>query len=291
MAKQRYGIPYSLDASYMDMEIAIQANNGIGAKPFPIKTILLVLFGVVSCFLIISKTDVSRGNLLQKGIFIVLWAALCLLLLTTNRQKQLGVEKIMSLGNYLQPDNRFVSTRANDNANNMIKICGFDVIEDEGLIKYTDNTYGLCFDVVGNASILLFDDHKNSIIDRVDSHYRKMKPNVSYQFITRKEPQNVYLQVASIGERQSEMTCEDADLTAMFETEKYVLANLVGHSFKSLHQYLIIQAPNEEELNLALNVFYGETENSELMFKYAEQMYKDDTLKLFTDVYGTRKEF
>lgn len=291
MAKQSYGIPYPLDSTYMDMEIAIQNNDGIGAKPFPIKNILLFLLGVVSCFLIVSNTFISRGNVVQKGIFVVLWAILCLLLLTTNRQKQLGVEKITSLITFLQADNRFVSTRGNDNANNMFKICGIEDVSKEGLIKYTDGTYGLIFDVIGNASILLFDDHKNAVIDRVDNHYRKMKPNVTYQFITRKEPQNVYLQVASFDERQSEMTCKDADLTAMFETNKYVMANLVGHSFKSIHQYLIIQAPTEEELNLALNVFYGEVENSELMFKFSEQLDKDAAKRILTDIYGTRKEF
>ena len=290
MAKVSYGIPYGLDSTYLDMEIAIQNNQGIGVRPFPIKNILLTMFGVISCFWLVTKTFIADGTLIQKGIFALTYGVLCFLMLMTNRQKQLGILKVSSLLTFVQPNNRFVSTRATDDVNNMAKICGFDQIDDDGLIHYCDGSFGVIFDVIGNASILLFDDHRNAIIDRVDNHYRKMRPNTTYQFVTRKEPQNVYLQVASFDERQREMTVQDADLTAMFETNKYVMANLVGQSFKSLHQYLIIQSPNKEELDLSLNVFYGETENSELMFKFTEQLDRDEVIQFMTDVYGTRKE-
>ncbi len=290
MAKVSYGIPYPLDSTYLDMEIAIQNSEGIGLRPFPIKNILLVLFGIVSLFLLEAKTFIAYGSVPQRVLFAIIWAGICFLLLTSNKQKQLGVEKILSLMTYVQPDNRYVSTRASDNANNIIRICGFDEIDDEDMIHYCDGTVGVVFDVIGNASVLLFEDHKNMILDRVDNHYRKMKPNVSYQFITRKEPQNVYLQVASFEERENEMTVYDADLAAMFETDRYVMQNLVGQRFKSLRQYLIIQAPNKEELDLALNVFFGEVENSALMFKYAEQLDRSEIIQLFTDIIGSRKE-
>lgn len=289
MAKRNYSIPYTLDSSYLDMEIAVQNDSGLGFRPFPIKTILLVLLGVLSCFLLVSKTFIANGTIIQKGIFILLWIGLCLLLLTTNKQKQIGLEKITSLMMYMNPDSRFISTRAVDNANNVVKICGYDSIDEDGTINYTDNSVGVVFDIIGNASILLFDDHKNAILDRVDNHYRKMKPGTTYQFITRKEPQNVYLQVASIDERHNEMTVYDEDLEAMFATNKYVISELVGQRFKSLHQYLIIQAPNKEELDLALNVFFSEVENSELMLKYAAQLDRNEVIEFMTPIYGSKK--
>lgn len=289
MAKRNYSIPYTLDSSYLDMEIAVQNDSGLGFRPFPIKTILLVLLGVLSCFLLVSKTFIANGTIIQKGIFILLWIGLCLLLLTTNKQKQIGLEKITSLMMYMNPDSRFISTRAGDNANNVVKICGYDSIDEDGTINYTDNSVGVVFDIIGNASILLFDDHKNAILDRVDNHYRKMKPGTTYQFITRKEPQNVYLQVASIDERHNEMTVYDEDLEAMFVTNKYVISELVGQRFKSLHQYLIIQAPNKEELDLALNVFFSEVENSELMLKYAAQLDRNEVIEFMTPIYGSKK--
>lgn len=290
MAKRSYGIPYSLDSTYMDMEIAIQGNNGIGAKPMPIKTILLILFGVCSGVFVLFKTPLSRGPLITKIIFGAVWLGLCALLLTYNKCKTLGIERIVSLLNYVNPASRFVSTRSVDQAGNMIKIAGWDYIDDDGIIHYVDKSLGVVFDVIGNASILLFEDHRNAIIDAVDKHYQKMKPKVTYQFITRKEPQKVYMQLGSMQEKYRNVTVEDQDLNAMMETETYVLGHLVGQSFKSLHQYLLIQAPTKEELDLGLSVFYGEVEGSNLMFKYAEQLEKDDVVGLMTEIYGTRKE-
>lgn len=290
MAKTNYSIPYPLDSTYLDMEIAIQTNSGIGARPFPIKNILLFLVGVVSCFFMVFRTPLARGTVGMRLIFVALWICLCALLLTTNRQKQLGLEKILSLITYFQPDNRFVSTRGNDMANNVIRVCGFDQIDDQGVIHYVDGSFGMIFDVIGNASILLFEDHKNAIIDRVDSHYRKMKPHVTYQFLTRKEPQKTDVQVDALNVKHRNITVHDAQLEAVFGTTNHILKDLVGQQFKSLHQYLIIQAPNMEELNLALNVFYSEVENSALMFKFYEQLTRDDIIALYTDMLGTRKE-
>lgn len=295
MAKQSYGIPYGLNSTYLDMEIAIQNDNGIGLKPFPIRNILIAFGGILGGYMFLAHTIVARGSFGQKVTFIVLWIALCALLLTTNKTKLLGLQKILSLLNYLQPDNRFVSTRATDNVNNMCRISGIEYVEDtgdnSGLIHYTNGTFGIMFDVIGNASVLLFKDHQEAIVDRVDDHYCKMKPGVSYQFITRREPQNVALQVSSMDEREQAMTVYDPDLAAMFETSEYVLTKLVGNAFKSLHQYLIIQADTLDELNQALNVFYGETDNSSLMFKYAERLNYDEVCRIMADINGTRKEF
>ena len=37
MAKQAYKIPFDLNASYADMEIAIRTKDGIGFKPAPMQ--------------------------------------------------------------------------------------------------------------------------------------------------------------------------------------------------------------------------------------------------------------
>lgn len=274
----------------MDMEIAVQNDSGIGARPMPIKNILLVLLGACSGIYILFSTPIARGNIVAKGIFAAAWLGLCALLLTYNKCKTLGLERVLSLIAYMNSDSRFISTRAVDKANNMVRVAGWDNIDEDDIIHYADGSLGVVFDVIGNASILLFEDHRNAIIDQVDKHYQKMKPDITYQFITRKEPQNVYLQLGSMLEREQSMTVRDADLDAMFATNKYVLGHLVGQSFKSLHQYLIVQARNKEELDLGLSVLLGEIENSNLMFKHAEQLNAQEITALMTEVYGSRKE-
>ena len=74
-------------------------------------------------------------------------------------------------------------------------------------------------------------------------------------------------------------------------SNRYVLSNVIGSSFKSLHQYLLLQAPNDEELNLALNVLISEVENSSLMFKRVVQLPVDDIAEFYQYMDGARKEF
>lgn len=291
MARLNYGIPYPLDSSYMDMEISIKADNGLGFRPFAVKNILLMLVGILSCFLILNKTFVARGTIIHKGIFVLLWIWLCCMLLISDKTKQLGLQKIGSVINYLQPDNRYVNTRMQSKAADFMSICGISNIEDNGLIRYSDGSFGLSFDIIGNGSILLFEAHKNAIIDRVDTHYRKIRPDSTYHFLTVKEPQRVELQIHALDEKKQNLTTEDADLLAMIATNRYVLSDIIGSSFKSLHQYMLLQAPNEEVLNLALNILISEVENSSLMFKHVVQLEKEDAEALFRSVYGSRKEF
>lgn len=290
MAKTSYNIPYPLDASYLDMEIAIQSEKGIGVRPFPIKNILIVIFAVAGCYIMLEKTFIHYGTLIQKIIFVLVWAALCALLLLTTKTHQLGLEKIPSLINYMNPASRRVITRTNSPAGDFTAVCGLMSIEDDGLILYTDGSVGRAYDIIGSGSILLFESHKMAILDRVDAHYRKMRPNTTYQFITVKESQQVGLQIKGFDERLDGLTVDDPDLVQLTKTNRYVLKNIIGSTFKSLHQYLIVQSPNAEELALSLNVLQSEIDNSDLMFKFVEQLDKNRTISLFTSVYGTRKE-
>ena len=76
MAKNVYGIPADLNATYADMEIAIQSKDGVGAKPLPIKVILTYVGSIMLCFYICSQTIVKYGELWQIVLFVVLWFAM-----------------------------------------------------------------------------------------------------------------------------------------------------------------------------------------------------------------------
>ena len=286
--KQTYGIPVSLDASYADMQIRIKDDkSGIGIKPMSMRDLLFVVGGVAGGFLILSETFVSQGSFGQKAIFVILWIMLCGLLLMPTKTKQNGLLKLPSVMIYYNPGNRHVLVRKGAPAGNMVRICGFtDMDPETGVIHYADGTCGMLFDAVGNASVLLFDSHKEAIIDRVDAHYRKMRPETTYHFITRKQPQEVTEQVASLDKREMALRNPDPDLIAMAETERYVLKKAVGESCKSLHQYLLLQANNEEELRLGYQVLASEIENSSLMVKRLILLGPEDSVKLFSGIYS-----
>lgn len=284
--KDSYSIPYSLDSSYLDMQITIQTESGIGARPVTIKTVLLILGGIVSCFLMVSKTFVASGTFWQKVVFAVFWMGLCGLLLTSSRTNEMGLSRIFSLISYLNTGSRFIGTRRGSAALPFAQLTGIaDVDEASGLITYLDGSVGYLFDVTGNGSVLLFDSHKEAIIDRVDAHYRKMKPGTTYHFVTVKQPQEVIDQLEALDYRETHLTCSDPDLTAMMETDRHVLTEIVGSSYKSLHQYMLMQAKTLEDLQQAMTVLQSEVENSTLMFRRVILMAKPDMVKFFSDIY------
>lgn len=285
--KKSYGIPYSLQSSYMDMEISIKTKDNIAASPMPIRNILLILAGIISCFLLISKTFISRGTFPQKAVFCIIWIILCGLLLTSSKTKQLGLHRLISGINYMNPASRFVNTRRGSSACGFAGVAGFTHMDpDTGVLYYLDGSRGMLFDVVGNGSALLFESHKEAIIDRVDAHFRKMRPGTCYQFVTVKRPQEVDEQLESLALRQKSLTCQDDDLTAMAETERFVLSRIVGSTYKSLHQYMLLQAKNDEELKLAFNILQSEVENSTLMFRRMTVLGVPDSEKFFASIYS-----
>lgn len=291
MAKKSYGIPYSLnDSSYLDLPITIKTEDGISARPITIKSLLIILGGIMGGFLAITKTFVSRGTVGEKVLFAILWAILCGFLLTTTKTREYGYHRLWNLYKYLSPGNRFVSTRRASPAYNMAAFTGFAEMDPRtGVIKYADGTVGMIFDVIGTASYLLFDAHKEAIIDRVDAHYRKMLPGTTYHFVTVKRPQEVDEQVRSLDAREDRLTVSDPDLTAMLESERGILRRYVGSKCKSLHQYMILQAKNEEELSLAFKVLQSEVENSSLMFRRVVRLGVPEAQQFFAGIYSGSK--
>ena len=291
MAKRNYGIPYSLnDSSYLDLPITIKSESGLSMKPITLKSLLIIVFGFSVGIVAIAKTSIARGTLFEKILFLALWGTMCYLVLTTTKTKEYGYHRLANLVRYLQPMSRRINTRRSAPAVQFATVAGIRSMDpDTGIISYTDGSFGMVFDVIGNASYLLFESHKTDILDRVDNHYRKMHPGVTYHFVTVKQPQEVDEQVENLNLREDALTTNDPDLVAMLETERGVLRRYVGSQCKSLHQYMVMQAGTLEDLHLGYEVFRSEVENSVLMFKRVVQLGVPEAQRFFAGVYSGSK--
>lgn len=286
MAKQVYKIPLDLNQQFSDMEIAIQNSNGMGAKPLPIKVILTYVASILLLFYLCSQTFLSAsvGYWLP---FAIVWLALTFVLARYDKTKRMQLQSIPALFGYLSKSARHVITRRNNRANDFISICGIDDIDKKtAVIKFTDGTYGLLYRVVGSASILLFDEDRDAIISRVDSFYRKIGIDCEISFITTKEAQKVYRQVANLKRRYDAMDTDDADLKNLAEEQFYVLKYDIGNAFRSIHQYMLLKSDNKESLIKNRNVLQSEVENSTLMFKQCVALDFTDVCKVFKSIYA-----
>lgn len=286
MAKDVYKIPDTLDKSMGDMQISLQSADGVGVKPMPIKIILMWVCSAILWFLCVAKTFIGSGGIAAIVIFTALWFGMTALLLARDKTGVPQAALVVSMLNYLPKSMRYAITRNNAPAKDFYQIAGIEDIDGEkGLITFSDGTYGYMYRVVGTGSVLLFDEDRKAILDRVDSFYRKMKPEYEMIFITSKEAQKVYRQVAAMKRRYDNLAPDDDELRALADTEYRVLKNYVGGSFRSIHQYLILKADNAEALIVAKNMLQSEVENSTMMFKQCTALFGDDIYEVLRTIY------
>lgn len=290
MSKQAYKIPADLNASYGDMEIALQSKDGLGAKPLPIKFILTWLGSIVVLFYVCTQSFISAGSFWQIGLFVLLWILLTALLARFDGTKRMQAELIPTLFNYLPKSNRYVVTRTTSKANGFYQIAPFSSIDKEtGLITFADGTYAYLYRVVGSASILLFDKDKDAILTRVDAFFQKSGTDYESVMITTKSAQKVYRQLASLKRRYDALTVDDPDLNACAEEQFQALKNKVGSEFRSIHQYWMLKADNKEALRRAKSILQAETENSSLMMKQCHALSYEDMTEVFSLIYGGKR--
>lgn len=290
MAKTAYKIPADLNASAADMEIAIQGKDGVGIKPLPVKVILSYIASVILCFMVVTKTVVAKGSIVQIVLFCIMWAIMTFVLMKYDGTKRMQVQVIPTLINYIPKSSRRVLTRSSQPATAFYNIAGIrDINKDTGLIEFIDGTFGYWYRVVGTASILLFDDDRNAILERVDSFYRKLAPDCEVCFVTMKSAQTVYRQARNLKRRYDSLEVRDPDLKHLAQEQFDVLKNYVGGSFRSIHQYMVIKGDNREALTRCKNVIQSEAENSTLMLKQCIPMYYEDLMAVMQVIYRGRR--
>lgn len=285
MAKTSYKIPHGLNASYGDMVISLKSKDGIGVKPTPIKVVLGYVASAAALFMVMSKTFMSVGTFGQKVLFVIFWALMTVVLLRHDGTGRMQIELIPTLFNYIRKSDRLVITRTSEGPGAFYGIANVKSITKNGLVEFTDGTFGYFYRVVGSASILLFDADRRAILDRVDSFYRKLNTECECCFVTTKAAQTVYKQVNALKRKYNKLEVRDPELMALAEAQFRCLKQYVGSSFKSIHQYLVIKADNREMLAQTKNVLQAEVENSTLMIKRCIPMYEQDILLFLETIY------
>lgn len=285
-AKSSYRIPYALDQSYADMTIALQSQDGSVGRVVPMLAVASYTMSFLGCLLIVTKTFIgSLGSTFQVVLFVILWAALTIVLSKYDGTRRMNMQRIVTLLNYLPRSARHVYTRNTRSAIPFFNIVGIERVEDDGLVVYSDKTFGYFYRVVGSASILLFESDQDAILTRVDNFFKKWQTDSEVIFITAKEGQKVYRQLANLQRRYENLQNDDGDLRDLAEEQFRILRDYVGREFKSIHQYMVIKSDNKEALRVGNNILQTEVENSALFIKQCVPLEKKDTLDVLKSIY------
>lgn len=267
------------------MEISLQTSSGMGPKPMPIRLILAYIVSGLACFWCVTSTFIGDGGIWIIP-FVILWGALTFLLFKRDDTDLPQYKLVGTMMSYLPKSARKLTCRPSDNVKDIMNFIGVYAYDPEtGLIEFNDNTFGYAYMVTGSASILLFDEDRKAILDRVDAFYRTMKEDVELIYVTDKEAQKVHRQLEAEVKRYRVLDTDDPDLQALSDVRFRCLRDHVGGVFRSIHQYLILKADNKEALDVAENVLRGEVENSSHMFKRCVALVGDDVENVFKSIY------
>ena len=285
-AKPSYRVPYSLNQSYGDMTIALHSKDGSVGKVLPMMVVMSYVLSFLLCLFITMKTFIgSVGSTAQVVAFVLLWAALTVVLFRYDGTRQMNAQRILTLFNYLPHKARYVYTRNTRSAIPFYNIVGIKDISKDGLVSYEDGTFGYFYRVVGSASILLFDADRDAILTRVDDFFKKWQTDSEVIFITSKEGQKIYRQLANLQRRYQGLQNDDQDLRDLAEEQFSILRDYVGSEFKSIHQYMVIKSDNKEALRAANSILQSEVENSSLFIKQCVALEEADTLAVLRSIY------
>ena len=286
MAKKSYRVPYSLNQSYADMTIALNSKDGSVGKILPMMVVGTYVISILACLVVVMRTYIgSRGSTFEVILFIALWSALTVVLAKYDGTRRMNMQRVVTLINYLPSRARHVYTRTTRSAVPFYNIVGIDKIEQDGLVLYTDKTFGYFYRVVGSASILLFDADQEAILTRVDNFFKKWQTDSEIIFITAKEGQKIYRQLAHLQKRYENLQNDDPDLRDLAEEQFRILRDYVGKEFKSIHQYMVIKSASKEALRVANSILQSEVENSSLFIKQCVPLEKDDTIEVLRAIY------
>lgn len=266
MAKTSYQVPVSLNRSFLDFEIPL-SGGGFSLPPTPIKQLLFIGAGILLVLWACTSTFIGNSGLPLIIIFVI-WSSIVIFYFGgLTKTKELRIQSLVPLLNYVPQSARVVTTRRSSNPSGFHSIVGIRDISNDGTIFFNDGGVGQMYLVVGSASYLLFEDDRVAILDRVDAFWRKIDTTCQWAFITTKESQRIYHQVANLERRNQNLEIRDPDLIELQNEQYDILTEHVGGQFTSIHQYLLVKGTSEDSLRRGHKVLQAEVESSSLMIR------------------------
>lgn len=249
--RKRYRLPYALNASPLDISVALSSSDSAiqTKRQLTVRVILIVVAGVMLYMGLVTQTILGRGGVFGITTWTIGYFWLLYLICIPTLTKQVGLNEVVPMIRYAMGTNRHIGTRSSNLAKPIRDLVGVDGVEPEtGKILYSNGEVGVIYEAVGNASILMFDEDKEHVLQSTRNFYRKLSPNISMLIDFSSEPQKIYKQVESAKQRQANLQIDSPGLRQLLHSDIEFMREVIGREFKSLHQYIVVRAKNDEAL-------------------------------------------
>lgn len=252
MHNRRFKLPSSLDVSFLDLAVTLtKEDSAIQMKrQITIRVLFIAVVGILLYTLLAFYTPLMSGGIVPSIIWSIGYIWLIILFCAPTLTKQVGMNQIRPMINYLQKANREVGSRTASPVIPLKSIVGIEgVVQNTGKIVYSSNEVGYVYEVVGNASILMFESDTEHVMTASRNFHRKLTPHVAVTFDSATEPQRVERQVAHVLDQKDVLKFNSPQLQSLMDSQIGYLSQYVGREFKSLHQYMVVRAKNDTALH------------------------------------------
>lgn len=250
--KDTYKITNSINVHFWDIPISFR-NGSLGLKrPVTIKSIAIILFAGFAWFMLFTRMLQNQFGVMPTLTFTVGYWLFCILALTNQKNGLMGYRWFVPTVRYwINTKNRMIVTRGRAGEREIMKlkweIPVEHVIEETGVINYTDGSVGVVCDAIGYGSRALFNADKENIITAYETYLQRIGVGTGITIDSRQSEQDVQVQLSALETyRQNNV---EPTVDAIIARQRKILENHVRINFKSTHQYIFIRCRNIDVLN------------------------------------------
>lgn len=281
-----YKIPYNLSSSVFDIELSIFNNFGRSKRQVTLRTLLIFSVGALIYIGLMTNSFIGNGGFLGITIFTIGYFWFLVQLCMPTLTKQIGLNLFLPMFNYISKDKRYIPTRQTNLIKPIQDIIGIQGIEPEtAKVIFSNGEVGLVYEVVGNASYLMFDADVRKVLSDANRFYKQVSPKVSITYDFAVEPQRVYKQVSSAIQLKRDLRVESEGLQSLLNNQINFLTTQFGSTFKSYHQYMVVRAKNDEALLDFEELLQRQVAGSFDFIADYQELNEEETLAYFKDVY------
>lgn len=292
--RDRYKVPYTLDAHFGDVKTKLQTETGQGLDhEFTVRGLLTMLSaGAIWMYIVTRSTVFTDGSILGLILFTLGYMGVCFFGL-----REISIPGLYGYNIFL-PFFRYLKTLQHPRINtasyesywNGLNITGMGEPTDQGYLRFKDGSYGIVYKIVGDASNSAFDIDKRNSIDAFQQFLRSLPKSVTYTFATNVGGQNVDRQLAHLFDCYDHE--QDPNMIDYIVQEIQELGNYVRNNFMALHQFMILKGDDKTAMSNADRLTRIFIEQNAAVIAYMERPTADEEKAFFRSIYSgiSRKE-
>lgn len=307
MAKQVYSIPFDLNKTQMDRQFQLQSKkNGIKftKKPITMMTLVIWVAAIMILMYVEMNSFIGQGSIFGGILFAIGFIAFAYLMGRQDETHRYGYQVLPLYIQYVLKKARDLTLIRNTPLAKARRFFGVKYLEkkgiESGLIQMIDNRWARIYQVVGNASLMLFDEDATHVLDKTAKFYKSIPEGVDVIFDTASEPQRVDEQLAECEYRRS-LVYDDL-LVALYDEQEFLLREAVGgykdehamivedadksdEGHIAIHQYMMLIADSKQDLYEAESLAFDDMNRSGYMFKYIKPLDYEGVIKYYKNLY------